>query len=430
MPSKLLTDRFVASQSRPRSRQNYFDRKVRGLTLRVTPNGKKSWWFVYRIGGKGSQWLALGGYPGTSLAAARKAAIDHRRDVDHGIDPIAAKKAAETAARQAETEAAEAARAAANVFTFRDMAKTYLAFAKATKRTAHEDEGKVNRHLIPAWGDRPLRSITRADVHELLDKLAGGGMTIGVNRVQALISRIFTVALDRGLVDSHPAARMIKRFAEVARERVLTDDELRTLWTGLGEQPGRAADALRLRVLTGQRGEHEIAPMEWTEVDLDSRLWLIPKARTKNGRPHAVPLGKTAVDILTRRRREAADDEARVFPALTVRSDDHRELATLHGGKYEWKDLRRTVATRLAGLGFDETTIGRTLNHARYTVTGRHYNQHEYLDEKRAALEAWDAELQRILRNEAKESSKVLRHRPRGRRGLPSDFAASAPRGR
>ena len=93
--------------------------------------------------------------------------------------------------------------------------------------------------------------------------------------------------------------------------------------------------------------------------------------------------------------------------------DAHQALRAIHGDAYEWKDLRRTVATRLADLGFDETVIGRTLNHAKYTVTAKHYNQHRYADEIRQALTAWDTELQRILKREPKGRSRVLPMRSR-----------------
>ncbi len=91
-----------------------------------------------------------------------------------------------------------------------------------------------------------------------------------------------------------------------------------------------------------------------------------------------------------------------------MQSKSYRDLAEIHGGQYEWKDLRRTMATRLAELGYSETTIGRCLNHARHTVTGRHYDQHRYLNETRAALEAWDGEIDRIVKGR-KERKKMLR---------------------
>ena len=100
------------------------------------------------------------------------------------------------------------------VLTFADLTKLYETFAKGRKKSWRDDVGKTNKYLTPRWGSMPLRDITRAHVYELLDGLVANGMKVGVNRVQAVISRLFTVALDRSLVDAHPAARMIKRFQE------------------------------------------------------------------------------------------------------------------------------------------------------------------------------------------------------------------------
>jgi integrase len=122
-----------------------------------------------------------------------------------------------------------------------------------------------------------------------------------VNLVQAVISRLFTVALDRSLVDAHPAARMIKRFKERPSDRVLTDDELRTLWLALDAHPGAPADTIRLRLLLGQRGG-EVIGMRWAEIDLKAAVWHRPGTRTKNGRPHSVPLPPSALSTATRPR--------------------------------------------------------------------------------------------------------------------------------
>ena len=267
MPRVKLTDRFVAGL-KTSVRTSYFDTKAAGLALRVTPNGVKTWAFVYRLGGRGPQWLTLGTYPAMGLADARTAALDHRHSVDvEGRDPREEEKAERAAIVAAEATPAAAAPA---VFTFADLARLYETFAKGRKRTWKDDVSKIEKYLLPAWGSMPLRDITRAHVHELLDKLAARGMTTGVNRMQAVISRLFTIALDRSLVDAHPAARMIKRFKENASERVLTDDELRALWAGLDARPGLAADAMRLRLLLGQRGG-EVVGMRWAELDLESQ---------------------------------------------------------------------------------------------------------------------------------------------------------------
>jgi integrase len=388
MPRTNLTDRFVAGLG-PARRVVHFDTQAKGLALRATPGQVKTWTFVYRAGGK-PQWLTLGSYPALSLADARAQALAKR----HAIDVESRDPAEE---QRAEREAAKLPTPAApGVFTFADLAALYATFAKGRKKTWQEDVNKTKKYLTPAWGSLPVRDITRRHVHELLDTLVAKGMTTGVNRVQAVISRLFTVALDRSLVDAHPATRMLKRFQEKASDRVLTDDELRALWVGLDAHPGAAADAMRLRVLLGQRGG-EVIGMRWSELDLKARTWDRPGARTKNGRPHSVPLGPTTVKMLTRVHEERREGEERVFPGLTAYRDDHRALSSLHGGAYTWKDLRRTVSTRLAARGFSEEVIGRALNHARDTVTARHYIQHAYASETRQALEWWDRALADII---------------------------------
>lgn len=390
MPRAKLTDRLIASL-RSSTRAVFFDSKTRGLALRVTPNGAKTWAFVYRAGGK-PQWLTLGTYPALTLVGARALALDKR----HAVDVQKRYPAAEVRAEREAVKLSPPPTFRPAVFTFEDLAKLYETFAKGRKKTWKDDVAKTKKYLTPSWGAMPLRNITRAHVHELLDTLVAKGMTTGVNRVQAVVSRLFTVALDRSLVDAHPAARMIKRFQEHPSDRVLTDDELRALSAGLDASPGRAADALRLRLLLGQRGA-EVIGMKWAEIDFKAKTWDLPGVRTKNRRPHSVPLSPTALKILGRIRAEVPKNEPRVFPCLTSWSDDHRALSQIHGGAYTWKDLRRTVSTRLAARGFSEEIVGRVLNHARYTITARHYIKHTYVAELRHALDAWDGELADVI---------------------------------
>jgi integrase len=394
MPKLLMTDRAVAG--RLVRGKAYFDKKTPGLALRI---GAKTrvWYFVYRNGGP-PEWVKLGTYPAVTLAAARDLVLDKRRglEIEH-VDP-----AVERRKPPVEPEPAP------KVFTFADFVPAFIAFQKSQKKSWKDDESTINRYFLPTWGALPLRSITRRQVHEVLDTAAGKGLTIGVNRIQAVISRLFTVALDRELIDAHPAIGILKRFPEVERVKVLEDDELRALWTGLDAHPGAASDAIRLRLLLGQRGG-ETSGMFWNEIDLNTATWTIAKERTKTRkREHPVGLPPTALALLQRRREALPKDERRVFPGLTLVSDEHKALNVLHGNAYVWKDLRRTVATKLAELGFGEDVIGRVLNHAKHSVTGKHYNQHKYLPEIRQALTAWDTELHRILANEPKSKTNVL----------------------
>lgn len=148
--------------------------------------------------------------------------------------------------------------------------------------------------------------------------------------------------------------------------------------------------------------------MKWTEIDFKTKTWELPGSRTKNHRPHSVPPSATAIAILERRRAEIPSNERRVFLGLTAWAGDYRALSEIHGGAYEWKDFRRTFSTRLAARGFSEEVIGRTLNHARYTVTARHYIKHAYLAETRQALDAWDSELADIIAGREVARASVL----------------------
>jgi integrase len=147
--------------------------------------------------------------------------------------------------------------------------------------------------------------------------------------------------------------------------------------------------------------------MRWVDLDLKAGVWQIPAEHAKNGRAHLVPLPASSVDIVKGRRSAVAKDEARAFPGMSADDTAYRQLSELTAG-FVWKDLRRTMATRLAELGWDETTIGRVLNHAKVSVTARHYNQHPYIAEMRQALDSWDRELARIVANEPKVGADVV----------------------
>jgi integrase len=145
--------------------------------------------------------------------------------------------------------------------------------------------------------------------------------------------------------------------------------------------------------------------MTWPEVDFDTAVWTIPPERAKNGRQHRVPLTDGTADVLRRRLVERAPDEARVFPGFYHQRQD---LLALRPDTYRWHDLRRTVATRLAALGFPDETIGRVLNHAKRGVTATVYNQYAYDREKRQALEAWAREVARLVNTEQPRAAAVV----------------------
>lgn len=429
-----FTARLIDSLKPEAHPVDWFDEQTPGLAIRVAPGGAKTWYLFYTVG-RTVRRVKLGTWKAVELAKARRLAHDLRGRIEtEGADPAHERKDARA------------------VFTVGDLCKIFIeSYAKPHKATWRDDQWRINKYLLPTWKTRPVRDITRQDVHAVLDQIAGDGKPIQANRTQALISKLWNVAIDRGHTDVNPAHRMTKRAPELARATVLDDDALRGLWAALEATPGDAADALKVRLLTGQRGG-EVHRMSWGDVDLEGAVWTIPATQAKNRRAHRVPLARQALAVLQARhdaqakarmsdgggdkrsahrsgpenlpdpvkvqtdaRDAAGKADDRVFPGLYHQREDLRGLATVHGGAYRWHDLRRTLVTRLAALGYHEDTIGRVVNHAKRGITATVYNQHAYDGEKRAALEAWDTELQRIIENRPKDA-KVLAHRPRGRR--------------
>ena len=324
--------------------------------------------------------MKLGTWPALGLSKARTLARQTRVRVEtEGADP------------------AHERHAARDVFTVGDLATLYIEqHAKPHKKSWREDQWKLNKYVLPAWKSRPVAAITRTDVHALLDAIAGNGTGVQANRVQSLISMMWNVAVDRGHVEANPCYRMAKPAPERARTKVLSDDDLRTLWSGLDAQPGDPADAIRLRLLTGQRGG-EVHRMRWADVDLQTGVWTIPAEQAKNGRAHRVPLTTPALDVLSRRHvARRRPDDPRVFK-LTHQSKSLRALGRLHAAGSRWHDLRRTVATRLASLHVPEETISRVLGHAQRGVTSRVYNLYQYDAEKREALDRWAGALRDLV---------------------------------
>ena len=218
-----------------------------------------------RIDGKLHR-FTLGAYPKTSLADARDEAERIIKDAAKGISPN-------------EREAEERRKAQANKRnTFRAVVEEFMADHAKNLRTRAEIQRIINSDLVPAWGDKPIASITRADAKALIREKARTA-PIAANRLLSLISKIFAWALDEEIIQASPAHRLKRPGVEQERERSLTDDEIRKLWptfTALGYPFGHG---LKFLLATGQR-RGEVAGMKWSEVDGDG--WNIPGTRSKS----------------------------------------------------------------------------------------------------------------------------------------------------
>ncbi|MCW2244758.1 integrase [Azospirillum fermentarium] len=252
-----------------------------------------------------------------------------------------------------------------------------------------------------------MGDVTRRDVNLLLDEVVDGGAPVVANRLLAAVRKMFNWAASKDYVAANPCAGIMPPSAEDSRDRVLGDDELRRVWeaaSALGELFG---PLVRLLILTGQRRD-EVAGMRWSELDLDAGLWTIPKERAKNGKAHAVPLSVAAVAVLAVLPRLEMDDGTPSDFVFTTTGttpvsgfSKAKERLDLLAGVEGWRfhDIRRTVTTGLARMGIAPQVADRILNHVQGTIRGvaAVYNRHDYLDESRAALDAWAQRLDRIV---------------------------------
>jgi integrase len=271
------------------------------------------------------------------------------------------------------------------------------------------------------------------------------------NRVLALVKKMFNFALDREWIDANPAARLKPVSPESARDRVLSAEEIRTLWRALDSEHHRIATLFRALLLTAQRSG-EASRMRWSQLEptlfertaeglaLPSKIlpivWTIPGKETKNGLAHEVPLSGAVIDLL---RDLATRDEAErvkintlyrakkhqparqvseyVFPSRTTDGPIRevqkavQRLRKRCGFQFIAHDLRRTAATLMADAGVPENIIPKVLNHTETGVTRRHYNLHAYRGEKRSALEAWARHLQAILAKKEPGTGTVVQFR-------------------
>ncbi len=382
-----LTDMLLRN-SKPQS-QRYMVWGNHGLGVRVSPKGKKSFVYLYRYEGK-PRFLTLGDYPRMSLADAHKAHAEARKKLEQGIDPGAETMAEREEERKAPTVAA--------------LVDEYLEkWAKPRKRSWRGDARILEKDVLPEWGRRKAREITRRDVIRLLDGIVDRGAGIMANRTLAVVRKMFNFAVSRDIVAVTPCLAVRAPAQEQRRDRVLSADEIRAFWHGL-EGAKMAAGTkliLQLMLVNGQR-KGEVVSAAWKEID--SGWWTIPGEKTKNGLPHRVPLSPLALELL-QAARGLSGDSPWVFPSpragkhLTPEAIDHslrRPGMEALGFTFVPHDLRRTAASHMTSMGISRLTVGKILNHQERSVTST-YDRHSYDREKRQALEAWGLKLQSVV---------------------------------
>ncbi len=435
IPAIKLTAAFCASAKGVSGKQTaYPDADVTGLELRVSGDGRKTWSFRYRspLGRQGR--VTLGVYSREfDLGLARAEARKVRVLVDGGGDPAEGRRVAKQRAR---TE---------SIRTFGDLAEAYFAATEAGSWRPKRASSLANEravygvHIKKPLGGLRVESVTRRTVKDVLAGMLAKGVTSQAVKAQAIVRQVLAYGVAEERIGSNPIADLAPVAPAKPRARIYTDAELRAIWRGV-ERPGTLALPAEVaagrrdgaRVFVGPAMKHaiwlamlllqrrtEILGMAITELDLTQGVWLIPAARMKTKRPHAVPLSVEAVRII----RAAISlndgvDTALVFPSrvdprrsINGPSMNHalgwvlRAQAIADGTVH---DIRRTGSTAMTSerLSISPFTRSKVLGHADSgggaTVSAVHYDANTYMAEKRHALGAWQGLLATILSGPAR----------------------------
>jgi integrase len=369
----LLTDRFVAGAKANGPRAEYFDTKVRGLSLRVSPGGVKSWSLHY-TGAKRSR-VTLGSYPSMGLAAARGAALEARAQVEAGADPRRSHRT-----------------------TVATLIASYLdKHVRPNLRTADDVEGRFNYNALPIIGNIPLADLHRRDINRVIDPILTRGRPISANHVFQDLRAMLRWAVARGDLDRNPMDGMTTPAPTRSRERVLTDAEIAKLWAAIPMQSADCQRIVKLCLITAQR-VGEVTGMTRSELDLKAREWRLPGSRTKNKHPHTIPLSDMALAVID----EALGAEGRGELFAIKPKNVGMKVSRLDIGDAPFSphDLRRTALTGMAKLGVAPIVLGHIANHRTTTKAGMTlsvYVHHAYEKEKREALELWADRLRGII---------------------------------
>jgi integrase len=397
-----LTEKYV-SNIRVEDRIEVGDESCKGLALRVSPKGTKSWAYRYKQFGKMRR-VTLGEYPVMSLADARAMADIRRADLKQGRNPVVEDQRENLAKQEA-----------ADVLTFNMLAERFIQIYTKPKKRSWAADQRYLRIIGSTFGHRELASIRKSELVAYLTTVAETSI-INANRMQSCLHTMYRWA-NQVAVDTvaNPLAGIKKVGGkEKTKDRILTADELRRVWPGLvaNDSPFTrpVGIALRLMLLTAQR-PNEVAGMRLDELhDLDGPepFWEIPAARMKGGRTHMCPLSPAAVEHIKQAlmlagaggspyvfparsggkaamRRDAMSKAVCrwLAPASSVASQPRSTLAPMT----DWTphDLRRTAGTIARARGVARTTVDALMVHKNPGVSGV-YDRYDLAAEKREAV--------------------------------------------
>lgn len=359
-----------------------------GLFLLVVPSGGKYWRFKYHFGGK-EKLLALGVYPEVSLGEAREKRAEARKTLAKGNDPGAVKRE-----NKLQT-------ALNSEHTFEAIAREWFAqrkheWAEGTSRTHLK---RLERHIIPKLGKRPIKEITAPEVLAMVRVVEGKGTLDTAKRLMQICGQVFMYAIATGRAERNPVPdlRGAIKTAVTTHHAYLRAGELPEYLMRLDAYDGAIVTklALKLLLLTFVRTT-ELRAANWSEIDFDKAEWRLPAERMKMKEEHIVPLSSQAVSVLRELQNHTGNRQF-IFPnqknPFSAFMSENTMLYALYRMGYHSRTtghgFRSTASTILNENGFMPDVIERQLAHSERNKVRAAYNHAQYLPERRKMMQWW-----------------------------------------
>ena len=414
MSKVIITDKVIqATAPDNRSEFHVWDSQLPGFGVRVRKTGHKTYVLFYRARNrKRIRKLTLGSAYAINATEARRQAREILGQIAAGKDPADERLAYRDSSLRIAYDAFKAEH-----------------LPKVSREHARHRERIFERHFLPKLGDKVLSKISRAEIKEIIDRIAKKHKIAACNAHRGF-SAFLSWCVEHGLIEHH-VLRGSKLPAQYrARERVLTDSELIKVWNACDHLPKIWKAYFRMLIVTAQR-RAEVASMHWSEINLDQCTWTLPTERTKNRYQHVVPMSPLMKTVLD----SAPGKSGFVFPSPIVRSqpihsfgratDALRKCAQV--SPFRLHDLRRTAASIMGQIKIAPHVIEAILNHRSGIISGiaAIYNRYGYESEKLDGLCRYGEYLRALIHNAIPESQiDEIRHRSLS----DSDAAARLPR--
>jgi integrase len=419
MAKRTFTETWIANLKPPDKGFTPFkEAGRRGFLLRAYSGGARVFFYQYSWRGR-TEFLKLRDWTKGSNALA-DAHREHASALDLFVRGINPKQEREREAKARDVRD-QHERAAKGVTTRNVIAEWGWHYARRNRKHPREAIRLLKVYLAP-WKARPVRDLVKRDAVLLLDRV-NARAPVMANRIYNLALQAFTFGIKRDLISNNPFVGLGRPGGdESPRERKLNADEIRAFWKSLDSDDVEISRsvrlALRLILVTAQR-PGEVAGAEWSEIDTDGALWIIPAGKSKNGRAHQVPLSHLAIEVIEELRTLARDrpnllpsvhsklkrDEPLSQRALSRALKNNHDKGKLFGIEpFTPHDLRRTAASMMTTLGIQRLHVSKILNHTDQDITGSVYDLNDYGPEKKIALTVWADHLRAVL---AGKSGKV-----------------------